>query len=237
MPMPTPNSGESHDDFMSRCMGNHVMLTDFPDQKQRAAVCIAQSKKRSEPMELERRCLPTAELRVVHDGLRSKFVGHAIVFNALSEPLMFFRELIAPEAVDRTFEEKIDVRALIDHDPAKLMGRLGARTLILRKDAKGLQVEIDPPDTTYSRDALESIRRGDLTGMSFAFRTLKDSWDDSTDPPTRTVHDMRISEVSLVTFPAYPATDVDVAQRSLTAHRATIRYPTLAERRRLLEGR
>jgi|SRR6185436_3012487 len=191
-------------------------------------------------METERRVVTSAELRVVNDGLRTKFVGHAIVFNSLSEPLMFFREIIAPEAVDRTINEKIDVRALIDHDPAKLMGRLSARTLVMKKDQEGLRVEIDPPDTSYSRDAMESIKRGDLTGMSFAFRTLKDQWDENTDPPTRTVLDMRISEVSLVTFPAYPATDVDVAQRSLNAfrkERAVIEqtYPPLSMRRRLLD--
>ena len=186
--------------------------------------------------EIERRYV-ASDLRVVNgEGLRQKFVGHAVVFNSLSEDLMFFREQIAPEAVDRTFDERLDVRALIDHDPAKLMGRLTARTLKLSKDQRGLLVEIDPPDTSYSRDVLESVRRGDLTGMSFAFRTLKDQWDETTDPPTRTVLDMRIHEVSLVTFPAYPATDVDVAQRSLHAFRASqVYYPSLATRRREME--
>src|SRR5439155_1053747 len=137
------------------------------------------------------------------------------------EPLGFFREQIAPEAVDRTLDEDIDVRALIDHDPAKLMGRVSAGTMGVKKDGRGLLVEIDPPDTTYSRDALESVRRRDLTGMSFAFRVMPggDRWDESTDPPTRTVRDMRITECSLVTFPAYGSTNVDVAQRSLAAFR------------------
>ena len=239
MPLPMPMKGESHDKFMNRCMGMPMMVGEFPDEKQRMAVCVAQSNKRETDMDVERRSVAGAELRVVNDGLRTKFVGHAVVFNELSEPLMFFREVIAPEAVDRTFSEKIDVRALIDHDPAKLMGRLTARTLTLKKDPHGLLVEIDPPDTSYSRDALESVRRGDLTGMSFAFRTLKDQWDENTDPPTRTVLDMRIHEVSLVTFPAYPATEVDVAQRSLSAFREQQSkrkdYPSLAMRKRLLD--
>jgi phage prohead protease, HK97 family len=171
-------------------------------------------------MDIERRFVAAADLRVVTgEGLKQKLRGHAVVFDSLSEDMFFFREMIAPEAVDRTFSERIDVRALIDHDPAKIMGRLTARTLTMQKDQRGLLVEIDPPDTTYSRDALESVRRGDLTGMSFAFRGLKDQWDEKTDPPTRTVLDMRILEVSVVTFPAYPATDVDVAARSLAAFR------------------
>jgi len=169
---------------------------------------------------VERRFVAAADLRVVTgEGLKQKLRGHAVVFDSLSEDMFFFREMISPQAVDRTFTERLDVRALIDHDPAKIMGRLTARTLTMQKDQRGLLVEIDPPDTTYSRDALESVRRGDLTGMSFAFRGLKDQWDEKTDPPTRTVLDMRILEVSIVTFPAYPQTDVDVAARSLAAFR------------------
>jgi HK97 family phage prohead protease len=241
MPMPTPHQGESHDDFVGRCMANSIMMSDFPDHKQRLAVCMAQAKKRGHAMEeLLVRAVMKSKLRVVTNGIRSKFIGHPIVFNELSEPLGFFREIIAPEAVDRTFTENIDVRALIDHDPAKLMGRLSARTLMMKKTAHGLKVEIDPPDTTYSRDAMESVRRGDLTGMSFAFRILGDKWDEETDPPTRTVMDMRIHEVSLVTFPAYPGTNVDEAQRSLDAYReqrAVVEEyrPSVAMRKRMLD--
>jgi len=200
-------------------------------------------------MEIERRFVTSAELRVVNDGLRTKIIGHAIVFNELSEPIMgYFREQIAPEAVDRTLKEGIDLRAFIDHDPAKIMGRLSSKTLSVSKDQRGLRVEIDPPDTTYSRDTLESIRRGDLTGMSFAFRLMPDGFrlanGSDAELPTRTVFDMRISEVSVVTFPAYPTTDVDVAQRSLEEFRKeskilqqvhSHRYPPLSLRRRMLD--
>jgi HK97 family phage prohead protease len=188
------------------------------------------------PDALETRYQP-GHLRVaLGDGLRPKLTGHAIVFNAPSETLGFFREQIAPQAIQRTFDEGIDVRALVDHDPAKILGRVSARTLKIAGDPHGLLVEIDPPDTTYARDVLESVRRGDLSGMSFAFRTLIDEWDESVEPPMRTVKDMRISEVSIVTFPAYPQTDVDVAQRSLSAYRAAKPFvPSLALRRRMLE--
>ena len=45
MPLPHPNKKENQQEFVSRCMGNTVMLKDFPDQKQRAAVCYSQFKK------------------------------------------------------------------------------------------------------------------------------------------------------------------------------------------------
>jgi len=47
MPIPTPNDGESQDDFVSRCMGNDTMVEDYPDQDQRAAVCYSQWSERA----------------------------------------------------------------------------------------------------------------------------------------------------------------------------------------------
>lgn len=44
MPMPTPNSGETQDAFVGRCMGSDVMVSDYPDESQRTAVCHAQWK-------------------------------------------------------------------------------------------------------------------------------------------------------------------------------------------------
>ena len=42
MPMPTPHAGETRESFVSRCMGDRTMRTDFPNQDQRAAVCFRQ---------------------------------------------------------------------------------------------------------------------------------------------------------------------------------------------------
>lgn len=179
--------------------------------------------------ELERRTVEACELRVEARGLSPQIRGYAVVFNRLSEPLGFFREQIAPEAVTRTLTEGVDLRALVDHNPEKPMGRLKAGTLRVEADAHGLLVEIDPPPTSYGHDIIASIRRGDVTGMSFAFRTLADAWNEAVDPPIRTVTDMLMREVSIVTFPAYPQTEV--AMRSLTTARQSYRRGrTIAER-------
>jgi hypothetical protein len=47
MPIPTPRKGEEEQNFVSRCMGNEVMVREY-DQKQRAAICYSQFKKRKE---------------------------------------------------------------------------------------------------------------------------------------------------------------------------------------------
>lgn len=46
MPLPTPNSGESQSTFVSRCMDSDVMNREYPDQKQRAAVCYSQYRRK-----------------------------------------------------------------------------------------------------------------------------------------------------------------------------------------------
>lgn len=162
--------------------------------------------------DIERRVIPNT-LRA--DDNSRKIRGHAIVFDTPSVNLGGFTEIIRREAVERTLREALDVRALVDHDSAKIIGRTRAGTLMLRADQRGLAIEIDPPNTTIAADILESIRRGDVTGMSFAFRTIADDWHMDNGEPVREVLDMTISEVSVVTFPAYPATDVALATRSL----------------------
>jgi len=149
--------------------------------------------------------------------------GYAVVFDVKSLDLGGFREIIKPEAVNRTLREGLDVRALVDHDSGKVIGRTRAGTLTLKKEKRGLRVDIDPPDTTAGRDILESVRRGDISGMSFGFRVVTDEWRMEDGEAIRDVFDMEIREVSIVGFPAYPQTSVDVAQRSLRAFQATRR--------------
>lgn len=171
--------------------------------------------------DLERRFVGECRVDAVDER---RIRGVAIVFDSLSENLGGFRETIKPEAVDRTLREGLDVRALADHDSGKVLGRTKAGTLQLRKDKRGLSIIIEPdPEISYAKDLMRSVSRGDISGMSFGFRVMEggDDWreDPETGMPIRDVFDMRISEVSVVAFPAYQATDVMVSQRSLNALR------------------
>tara|TARA_R100000781_G_scaffold26759_2_gene19854 strand:- start:8787 stop:9569 length:783 start_codon:yes stop_codon:yes gene_type:complete len=146
-------------------------------------------------------------------------VGHAAVFNTLSEDLGGFREKINPDAFNNVLEN--DVRAFFNHDPNHLLARVSSGTLRLSVDEKGLRYEFDLPDTSTGRDLLVSMERGDINQSSFAFTIDSDSWDKSDDGmDIRTINKVkRLYDVSPVSIPAYPAAnDLSVAQRSLAIH-------------------
>lgn len=163
----------------------------------------------------ERRYFPMEELRVETEGDKTFITGHAAVFNRMSVDLGGFREIIMPGAFRDSLESGADVRALVDHDPSKIIGRNKAKTLRLKEDDTGLRVRIDVADTTAGRDITESVRRGDVDGMSFGFRTESDSWRTEGGESIRELRKVDVFDVSVVTYPAYPDTDVGVAKRSL----------------------
>jgi len=149
------------------------------------------------------------EMRV-EDGDEPKITGHAAVFNKLSVDLMGFREKVAPGAFINSIE-KSDIRALWNHNPDYVLGRNKSGTLKLEEDKKGLAIEILPPDTQWARDLMETIKRGDVDQMSFAFKTIKDSWENQDKKESiRTLEEVELFDVSPVTYPAYPQTDVKV---------------------------
>lgn len=165
--------------------------------------------------------------------------GHAIVFDTRSRDLGGFVEVVRPSAVARALRADANIVALFNHDPGAVLGRTPA-TLTLRTDTRGLAFELRPPDTQHGRDALELVRRGDVAGASFGFKTLKDAWRHDDGVVVRELLDIEITEISLTAFPAYQATDVQVAQRSLRAFQAagTPRLDRLrrAHRARLLRA-
>lgn len=163
----------------------------------------------------EIRTLPVRELRVAQEaGAPAKLVGYASVFNVWSEDLGGFRERFLPGAFTNVLKDA-DVRALINHNPTLILGRTKANTLSLRQDDTGLWMEVTLPDTQYARDLAESVKRGDIDQMSFAFSVLKDDWayaDDGT--VRRTVIELdSLDDVSPVTYPAYPQTSVSARSR------------------------
>ena len=169
-------------------------------------------------VDLERRMVATADLRVIAEGT-PRIAGHAALFDSVSEDLGGFRERIRPGAFAASLAAD-DVRALFNHDPNVILGRNRAGTLRLTEDERGLGIEIDPPDTQAARDLMVSIARGDVSQMSFGFSVGPggQTWEkDAQGGVLRTLTAVRLFDVSPVVFPAYP--DTAVAVRALHAWR------------------
>jgi len=214
MPMPVPKNTESKKDFLSRCMGDSVMVVDYPDNDQRYAICNdlwskKDSKSRSKPV-VETRSYPfeVSEIRTLEDST-VKITGYAAVYNQLSDDLGGFREKIKRGFFTPVLGD--DVRALINHDSNLVMGRTTAKTLLLEEDKNGLKVEIFPANTSYENDLIMHMKRGDVDQMSFQWITEKDEWDNSDlNNIIRTLITAKeLWDVSVVTYPAYPQTKAE----------------------------
>jgi len=167
------------------------------------------------------RAFTTTELRASEDG--THLIGYAAVFDSPSEPLPW-TEYVKRGAFSKTLEDGADVRLLMDHEGIPL-ARTKSGTLTLAEDDRGLRVEADlDPANPLAASVISAMRRGDLSQMSFAFRTIKDSW--SKDRQTRELEEVELFDVSVVTFPAYEETMAELraaqAPVSLTPTRSIL---------------
>lgn len=175
------------------------------------------------------------------DDGTSSLSGYAAVFNSDSVEMGWvntFKESIAPGAFTRTLRENPDVRALLDHNTGSIIARTKNGTLKLEEDSVGLKVTIDPVPTDDGKKAIEWVRSGLVDAMSFGFEVVSDSWGTRNGMQHRTLTDVNLFEVSLVAFPAYPATSIGVrsAQSAWETHQKDLdrRLHKLNRRIRLL---
>lgn len=164
---------------------------------------------------LEKRMLPLTELRSL--GSSRTLQGYAATFGRLSQDLGGFREIIRQGAFSETLKSA-NVTALWNHDPNFILGRNVSKTLQLAEDHVGLMATIFPPSASWAKDLMESIDRGDVSGMSFGFRVRPngDRWlrNGKDGLPIRELLAVDLYDVSVVVTPAYPGTSVSV-KRSL----------------------
>ena len=173
------------------------------------------------------------ESRASEDGSKITIIGQPVVFNQKTDIAGLWSESIAPGAIDT--ETLRDVRLLINHDfsgvPLARSRRNNANST-MRATFNDFAVDMEADLDAKNPKAIEvdsAIKRGDITGMSFAFLVDGEEWDDlDTDYPHRTItHVSVIYEFSICTFPAYEGTSVasrslDSGKRSLADARAAL---------------
>ncbi|WP_246866405.1 HK97 family phage prohead protease [Bacteroides acidifaciens] len=161
--------------------------------------------------------------------------GYAILFNTLSAPLWAddeeeAREVIAPEAITKELLDGCDIKMTMFHDRQLILARSnnGAGTLTYTVDERGVAFSFDAPNTADGDKALELVRRGDISGCSFAFRThyydraYVERSVERKDGKTLITYTVRsilgVYDFTLAADPAYPDTNCETEARELVSH-------------------
>jgi hypothetical protein len=141
-----------------------------------------------------------------------KIVGHGAVWDQETELWPGMHEVIRRGAFSKTLAEARDIKSLFNHDSNIVLGSTRARTLAIVEDERGLAYTIDPPATQLVRDqVIEPMRRGDISGSSFAFRVVKQAFTERPDgSELRELLEVELFEVSPVTFPAYEGAESQI---------------------------
>ncbi|MEK4062191.1 MULTISPECIES: HK97 family phage prohead protease [unclassified Paenibacillus] len=162
--------------------------------------------------------------------------GYVVKFNQRSQLIWGeFYERVAKGAFSRSLQENV-IKAFWNHRSDFVLGSTKPGTLRLLEDDVGLSFEIDLPNNTWGNDAYESVRRGDVDGVSFGFyvRSNGDAWEyiKEEDVYIRTLLDINLFEVSPTPFPAYLDSEVD--QRSIDKLGITSKEQRKFEKEKLL---
>ena len=145
----------------------------------------------------------------------TRIEGYAAVFNQIA-----YGEVIRPGAFTKTLAEQDDIKAFWSHDSAKPLGRTTNGTLTLRQDAHGLAVVITPnQDTSFGRDALAAVARGDVSQMSFGFSIINAARETVDGEDIDVLRELRLYEVSPVAEPWYEGTDAQARELELSSQR------------------
>lgn len=166
-------------------------------------------------MEIELRTLGQIEFRDADGDKPPRVEGYAAVFDSDSADLGGFVETIRPGAFKESLERGDEVKLKIEHRDLPLASRQSG-TLEVVEDTRGLRIasDLDPTDPDVAR-VLPKLRRRDLRHMSFGFIAEADEWDFAAKPARRSLVGIGLREVSIVSDPAYQATEI--ALRTLEA--------------------
>lgn len=157
------------------------------------------------------------ELRAENDERHGSIItGRPIVYNSQTDIGGYFAEIIDRGALDGANLK--DVRFLVNHDTSRIPlarsrnnNENSTMQMSLDKNGMGIRVDLDTENNADARALYSAVQRGDISGMSFAFRISGEKWENlDSDYPTRHITAISdVFEVSAVTFPAYGDTEIN----------------------------
>jgi HK97 family phage prohead protease len=206
MPIPSPNSDETQDEFIGRCMANPTMTDEYPDNEQRAAVCHGawdDANKENDMEPLERKSLQFSEFKFVEEGdAEGTFEGYLSVFGNVDHD----DDVVLPGAFKRTLKEWGEKNLM----PAMFWGHntdepIG-EWMKMKEDEHGLHVK----GRLWLRNATEAVRKAynlirsnTVKGLSIGYSVLKYKFRElESGLRVRDLQAVRLYEGSIVPFAA-----------------------------------
>lgn len=164
------------------------------------------------------------ELRAIDPTEDAGYIieGYAVVYDQLTSIGGWFNEIVRQGALDGA--DLTDVPLFVHHQKEKIpLARSrrnnGKSTMTLTPDSKGLhfRAELDVENNSESKALYSAISRGDVSGMSFAFRLKEEKWLNMDKPvPTREILKFeKIGEISALWSPAYKGTNIEARDGEL----------------------
>lgn len=213
------------------------------DEQQRSRLIDTRNTKRGK-VEVEVRLAPAPQFTITDTSWNLR--GYATVYD-VAYPIAGgpeaggWLEIVERGATAKSIKDGADVRLLFDHDGIPL-ARTASGTMQLLSDDMGMMVDAQlDPESPYAQSVRSAINRGDADQMSFAFRVLRQSWNE--DYTERRIKEVQLFDASVVTYPASEATVVqmnsnklDSEQRELDPEKEAME-DTIADQIRMLIGR
>lgn len=167
------------------------------------------------------------DVRAKEDEEHGKYLeGQPIVYNSRTD-LGLYDEIIEVGALKNTNLK--DVRFLVNHDfnmiplaRSRNNTKNSTMQMTVNNEGMSIRVNLDVEGNAKAKELYSAVKRGDISGMSFAFYIDKEEWEDlKTEHPTRRIKSIsEIFEVSAVTFPAYEDTNISARQNKMVLESA-----------------
>ena len=145
------------------------------------------------------------------DPHKPKLMGLAVPYNKVSDVTVPENPLIKEKISIGAFKRSVasdDIQLLWQHNDLYVLGRNRAGTLTLTENEEGVSFENIPPDTDWFKGLETSIKRRDISYMSFKFGASVHYERMSDGSYLQVVDEGRLDEISIVRRPVYLSTNV-----------------------------
>lgn len=214
MPIPSPNTGESREDFMERCMSDESMTSEY-GQDQRSAICSTQfdeEPKMDQTIEqkMEHATLDLEfDIKAHHDeeGMEGKFTGYGSIFNNTD----LGNDVVMAGAFTKSLNRKgaRGVKMLFQHKPDEVIGVYDE----IVEDGKGLRVQGRLAlGTQRGKEVYELMKMGALDGLSIGYKVSPKGMEYDEKGKKRRLKEVELMEISAVTFPMNPRARVSAVK-------------------------